>query len=52
MHWLLRYAQNLPELIDEDEDEELYEVIASGNPRQAAARSAHTPASTGRSTTS
>lgn len=38
MHWLLRYAQNLPELIDEHE--ELYEAIASGNPRQAAARSA------------
>lgn len=38
MHWLLRKAENLPELIDEHG--QLFEAIASGDPRKAGARSA------------
>lgn len=38
MHWLLRRARNLPELIDQHE--ELYAAIASGDPQRAAAQSA------------
>lgn len=38
MHWLLRHAENLPELIEEHQ--ELLDAIASGNPRRAATRSA------------
>lgn len=37
MHWLLRRARNLPELIDEHD--ELYLAIASGDPGRAAERS-------------
>ena len=37
MHWLMRRARNLPELIDEHE--ELCAAIASGDPGKAAARS-------------
>lgn len=37
MHWLLRHARNLPELIDEHE--QLADAIASRDPQRAAARS-------------
>ncbi|SDQ42752.1 DNA-binding transcriptional regulator, GntR family [Arthrobacter crystallopoietes] len=39
MNWLLRYATDLPELIEEHR--ELWTAIASGDPEQAAAQSAH-----------
>jgi len=38
MHWLLRRAENLPELIEEHQ--QLFEAIASGDPRKAASCSA------------